>query len=186
MHVCLTAKRPLAMVIKHMGAFLWDDPYQDQWSEITRIMVDQMNRWIHSVQRIHRFIWSTMIQVIWDRWSWYGSSQGNAPMESSISILQWSRRSTLGSICDVSFKYSRETSNWFRRTITRKLQEKNKTICSSQILYHEPNKNQERCLERWMLYEAFKRRKTGRYWNASYFERLNFISTCQSLMTTSY
>ena len=28
------------------GAFLWDDPDQDQWSEITRIMVDQMNRWI--------------------------------------------------------------------------------------------------------------------------------------------
>ena len=32
------------------GAFLWDDPDQDQWSEITRIMVDQMNRWIHSGQ----------------------------------------------------------------------------------------------------------------------------------------
>ena len=28
------------------GAFLWDDPDQDQWSEITRIMVDQKNRWI--------------------------------------------------------------------------------------------------------------------------------------------
>ena len=28
------------------GAFLWDDPDQDQWSEITRIMVDKMNRWI--------------------------------------------------------------------------------------------------------------------------------------------
>ena len=26
------------------GAFLWDDPDQDQWSEITRIM--EMNRWI--------------------------------------------------------------------------------------------------------------------------------------------
>ena len=25
---------------------LWDDPDQDQWSKITRIMVDQMNRWI--------------------------------------------------------------------------------------------------------------------------------------------
>ena len=45
--------------------------------------------------RIHRFIWSTMIQVI----SWSGSSQRKAPMESSISSLQWSRRSTLGSIC---------------------------------------------------------------------------------------
>ena len=28
------------------GAFLWNDPDQDQWSEITRIMVDQMNQWI--------------------------------------------------------------------------------------------------------------------------------------------
>ena len=27
-----------------MGAFLWDDPGQDQQSEITWIMVDQMNR----------------------------------------------------------------------------------------------------------------------------------------------
>ena len=26
------------------GAFLWHDPHQDQWPEITRIMVDQMNR----------------------------------------------------------------------------------------------------------------------------------------------
>ena len=136
--------------------------------------------------RIHWLIWSTMIQMISDRWSWSGSSQRNAPMESSISSLQWSRRSTLGSICDVSFKYSRETSNWFQQTITRKLHKTNKTICSSQILYHEPNRNQERCWERWMLYAAFKRRKTGRYWNASYFERLNFISTWQSLMTTSY
>ena len=27
-----------------MGAFLWDKPDQDQWSKISRIMVDQMNR----------------------------------------------------------------------------------------------------------------------------------------------
>ena len=27
-----------------MGAFLWGDPDQDQWSEITQIIVDQMNR----------------------------------------------------------------------------------------------------------------------------------------------
>ena len=24
--------------------FLWDDPDQDRWSQITRIMVDQVNR----------------------------------------------------------------------------------------------------------------------------------------------
>ena len=29
--------------------------------------------------RIHRFIWSTMIRVISDHWSWSGSSQRNAP-----------------------------------------------------------------------------------------------------------
>ena len=28
------------------GAFLWDDSDQDQWSKITRIMVDEMSRWI--------------------------------------------------------------------------------------------------------------------------------------------
>ena len=32
------------------GAFLWDDRDQDQWSEITRIMLDQTNRRIHSGQ----------------------------------------------------------------------------------------------------------------------------------------
>ena len=32
------------------GAFLWDDPDWDQWSEITRNVVDQMNWWIHSGQ----------------------------------------------------------------------------------------------------------------------------------------
>ena len=31
---------------KSKGVFLWDDPDQDQWSEISRIMVDQMSRWI--------------------------------------------------------------------------------------------------------------------------------------------
>ena len=29
---------------------------------------------------IHRFIWSTMIRVISDHWSWSGSSQRNAPL----------------------------------------------------------------------------------------------------------
>ena len=46
------------------GAFLWDDPDQDQWSEITRIMVDQMNRWIHSGQG---FIGS--FDLPWSKWS---------------------------------------------------------------------------------------------------------------------
>ena len=29
-----------------LGAFLWDDLDEDQWSQITRIMADQMIRWI--------------------------------------------------------------------------------------------------------------------------------------------
>ena len=63
-----------------MGAFLWDDSDQDQWSEITRIMVDQMNRWIHYEQGfIGLFDLQYMIRAISDHWSWYGSSQRNAP-----------------------------------------------------------------------------------------------------------
>ena len=65
-------------MLDSMGAFLWDDRDQDQRSEITWIMVDQMSQWI-LVQ--NGFIGSsTMIRVISDHWSWYGSSQRNAPM----------------------------------------------------------------------------------------------------------
>ena len=50
---------------KHsMGAFLWDDPDWDQWSEITRIMVDQMNWWIHFGQG---FMGS--FDLPWSKWS---------------------------------------------------------------------------------------------------------------------
>ena len=48
-----------------LGAFLWDDPDQNQWSEITRIMVDQMNPWIHCRQG---FIGS--FDLPWSKWSW--------------------------------------------------------------------------------------------------------------------
>ena len=47
-----------------MGAFLWNNPDQDQWSEITRIMVDQKNQWIHSGQG---FIGSS--DLTWSEWS---------------------------------------------------------------------------------------------------------------------
>ena len=39
--------------------------------------------------RIHRLIWSTMIRVILDHWSWSGSSQRNAPLEKDEN-LSWS------------------------------------------------------------------------------------------------
>ena len=45
------------------GAFLWDDPDQYQWSEITRIMVDQMNWWILSGQG---FI--GLFDLPWSKW----------------------------------------------------------------------------------------------------------------------
>ena len=32
---------PLASIRDIRGVFLWEDPDQDQWSEVTRIMVDQ-------------------------------------------------------------------------------------------------------------------------------------------------
>ena len=60
------------------GAFLWDDLDQDQWSEITRVTLHQMSRWIHSGQGfIDSLFWYNMIPVILEHWSW--SSQRNAP-----------------------------------------------------------------------------------------------------------
>ena len=47
------------------GAFLWYDPDKDQWSEITRIMVDQMNQRL-LVQS--GFIDSS--DLTWSEWSW--------------------------------------------------------------------------------------------------------------------
>ena len=52
------------------GAFLWDDPDLDQWSEITRIMADQMNRWILVQSGIHS--WQGFIgsfDLPWSEWS---------------------------------------------------------------------------------------------------------------------
>ena len=49
---------------RHKGAFLWDDPDQDQWSKITRNKVDQMNQWI-LIQS--GFIGS--FDLTWSEWS---------------------------------------------------------------------------------------------------------------------
>ena len=64
-----------------MGAF--HDPIRS--NQITRITVDQMNRWIHSGQG---FIGSfdLLIRVISDHWSWSGWYQRNAPIYLRISI----------------------------------------------------------------------------------------------------
>ena len=37
--------------------------------------------------RIHRFIWSTMIQIISDHWSWSGSYQRNAPKNKHFQVV---------------------------------------------------------------------------------------------------
>ena len=51
-------------ILKYIwGAFHWDHLNQDQWSEITQI--SRSNEAITCSQWIHRFIWSTMIRVIW-------------------------------------------------------------------------------------------------------------------------
>ena len=51
-------------ILKYIGAFLWDHLDQDQWSEITRI--SRSNEPMNPCPEwIHRFIWSTMIRVIW-------------------------------------------------------------------------------------------------------------------------
>ena len=52
------------LYFRMQGAFLWDDPDQYQWSEITRIMLDQMNWWIHSGQG---FI--GLFDLPWSKWS---------------------------------------------------------------------------------------------------------------------
>ena len=46
------------------GALLWGDQDQDQWAEIPRIMVDQMNWWVHSGQG---FI--GLFNLPWSKWS---------------------------------------------------------------------------------------------------------------------
>ena len=64
-------------VIDTFDIFLRDDPDQDQWSKITRIMVPLGTEepiWA----RIRRFLWCTMIRVILDDWFWSGSSQRKA------------------------------------------------------------------------------------------------------------
>ena len=59
-----------------MGVFLWDDRDQDQWSEITRILLHQMNWWILSQRG---FFGSFEVLHVWsDHWSWSGWSQWNA------------------------------------------------------------------------------------------------------------
>ena len=61
--------------------FLWDERGQDQ--SVIRDHLDhgRSNKPMNPCPEwIHQFIWSTMIRVISDHWSWSGSSQRNAPL----------------------------------------------------------------------------------------------------------
>ena len=59
-----------------LGVFLWDDPDQDQWSKITRIIVHQKNRRI-----LVQIGFISTFDAPWSKWSWSGSSQRKAPLE---------------------------------------------------------------------------------------------------------
>ena len=84
---------PTSQIIKTQqikGAFVWDDPDEDQWSEITWIMVDQMRWWIHPSQGFissFNLPWSEL--MISDHWSWSISSQRNAPKMPKTIIWSW-------------------------------------------------------------------------------------------------
>ena len=79
----------------YKGTFLWDDPDQDQWSEITRIMMHLTNRWI-----LARFaLRSITIRVI----SWPGSFQRNAQ---SVNDTDWDNTFRFG-FCQVVFLTNR-------------------------------------------------------------------------------
>ena len=73
-------RRKLNHVLQIMGAFLWYDLDQDQWSEIIWMIHGRSNELMNPCPEwIHPFIWSTMIWVISDQWSWSRSSQRNTP-----------------------------------------------------------------------------------------------------------
>ena len=56
------------------------------WSEWSLISDPDLDHPRRTHPRIHRFIWSTMIRVISDHWSWSGSSQSNAPKDSWVHL----------------------------------------------------------------------------------------------------
>ena len=60
-------------------AFLWGD--LDQWSKVTRVIVDQRNRWIHSDEG---FIGS--FDALWSKWSWITDPALDHPKECTLSM----------------------------------------------------------------------------------------------------
>ena len=84
----LSSSRPL---VANKSEFLWHDPRDScmtririsTWSNITRIMASKkpLNSCPEWIQRFLRSI-ATKIRVTLDHWSWSGSSQSNAPLNS--------------------------------------------------------------------------------------------------------
>ena len=76
---CLVTKPVLTA---KYGAFFWDDSGKDQWSQMTRIMFDQMNRLIHSRQG---FIGS--LDLPWSEWSGITDPDLDHPIESAVHFV---------------------------------------------------------------------------------------------------
>lgn len=56
------------------GAFHWDYPDQDQWSEITQILAHQRNWQIHPGK-----VFTGSFEVQWTEWSWITDVDPNSP-----------------------------------------------------------------------------------------------------------
>ena len=91
------------------GAFLWDDPDQDQWSEVTRIMVDQMNRWI-LVQ--NGFIAS--FDIPRSEWSRITDPRPDHPKETKSSLVSITHILKIINTCQENVKPGKNcTDEWF-------------------------------------------------------------------------
>ena len=66
----------LSPVLTTLGAFLWENPKTDLWSQIIRIMLHKRNRWIHSGQG---FVGS--FDAAWSKWSEITSPFLDSPKE---------------------------------------------------------------------------------------------------------
>ena len=67
---------------EYLGEFLWDDPDQDQWSKITRIMVYQRNRRIYSGLG---FVGS--FDGPWSEWPWIIDPDLDHPKGSTLDVI---------------------------------------------------------------------------------------------------
>ena len=87
------------------AALYWDEPDQDQWSEIRdnsdhSTLKEPTNQpW----KRILWFIWCSMIRVIPDHWSWSRLTQRNASFLDSVSVFFFKENLHAGKNCKLWF-----------------------------------------------------------------------------------